>query len=123
MANILIAEDEPDIRDLMIMILEYGGHEVMGANDGAEALTLAKANEFDLFLLDVRMPGVNGYEVCRILRESDATKHTPVLFVSAKGQEAEIEAGLEAGADMYILKPFAASELIEIVGNALAKVT
>jgi DNA-binding response OmpR family regulator len=121
MAKILIAEDEPDIRDLMTMILEYGGHDVTSANDGLQALTLARANPFDLFLLDVRMPGVDGYEVCRILRETDSTQHIPVLFVSAKGQEAEIEAGLEAGADKYILKPFAPDELIEMVGNALAK--
>ena len=121
MARILIAEDEPDIRNLIALTLEFNGFEVVSVNDGFEAIEAAKLGGFDIILLDVRMPRTTGYDACRRLRELTVTKDTPIIFLSAKGQESEVEAGMEAGADEYILKPFAPNNLIERINFYLAK--
>ncbi len=112
MARILIAEDEPDIRQLIALTLQFNGYDVVTVNDGIEAIESAQGGGFDLILLDVRMPRKTGYEACRQLRALSTTKDTPILFLSAKGQESEVEAGIEAGADEYILKPFAPNVLV-----------
>jgi DNA-binding response OmpR family regulator len=109
--KILVAEDEPDIRGLITFSLKYAGFAVVEALNGEEALDMAAAENPDLVLLDVRMPKLNGYEVCKILKSQDATKGIPIVFISARGQEAEIKRGLELGAEEYILKPFAPDEL------------
>ena len=111
-AKILVAEDEPDIRELIRLTLSFRGFDVLVAEDGHAALRLADASEPDLVLLDVRMPGLSGYEVCQRLRRLDHLRETPVVFLSAKGQDAEVQNGLAAGADDYILKPFAPDELV-----------
>jgi DNA-binding response OmpR family regulator len=121
MAKILIAEDEPDIRDLIMFTLQFAGHVVVTANDGLEAVKLAESTQPDLVLLDVRMPHMNGYEACQQLRSMPATEHIPVVFLSAKGQESEINAGLQSGAVEYLLKPFAPAELVEQVSALLDK--
>ena len=121
MARILVAEDEPDIRRLITLTLEYNGFEVVSVNDGFEAVTAAKGGGFDLILLDVRMPRITGYDACRQIKELTVTKDTPIVFLSAKGQESEVEAGLEAGADEYILKPFAPNDLVERINFYLDK--
>lgn len=113
MAKILIAEDERDIRELVVFTLEFGGFEVIAATNGQEAVELARQHRPDLILLDVRMPKMSGYEACRLLKAQEETRTIPVAFLSAKGQEAEIQEGLAAGADAYILKPFAPDELIQ----------
>lgn len=120
MAHILIAEDERDIRDLIAFTLNYAGFEVTATSNGEEAY--AKAEEIipDLILLDVRMPRMSGYETCLKVKSNDLIKHIPVVFLSAKGQEAEVQTGLEAGAVEYILKPFAPDYLIERVKAILA---
>lgn len=119
MAKILIAEDEQDIRDLITLTLEFSGFEVVSARDGAEAVEIAQTANFDLILMDVRMPRMTGYEACRRLREIDLTKNTPIIFLSAKGQETEVKTGLDAGADEYILKPFAPDVLASRVREVL----
>ncbi len=115
MARILIAEDERDIRELIVFTLEFGGFQVIAAANGQEAVELARQHRPDLIILDVRMPKMSGYEACRILKSQEETRTIPVVFLSAKGQEAEIRQGMEAGADAYILKPFAPDELIQQV--------
>ncbi|WP_376790076.1 response regulator transcription factor [Thermoflexus sp.] len=115
MAKILIAEDERDIRELIVFTLEFGGFQVIAATNGQEAVELARQHRPDLIILDVRMPRMTGYEACRILKSQEETRTIPVVFLSAKGQEAEIRQGMEAGADAYILKPFAPDELIQQV--------
>lgn len=115
MARILIAEDERDIRELITFTLEFGGFQVIAATNGQEAVELARQHRPDLIILDVRMPRMTGYEACRILKSQEETRTIPVIFLSAKGQEAEIRQGMEAGADAYILKPFAPDELIQQV--------
>ncbi len=121
MARILIAEDEPDIRHLIALTLEFNGFEAVSVNDGFEAIEAAKLGGFDLILLDVRMPRTTGYDACRQIRKLTVTKDTPIIFLSAKGQESEVEAGLEAGADEYILKPFTPNDLIERINFYLTK--
>lgn len=119
MAKILIAEDERDIRDLVEFTLKFAGHEVVVASNGAMAVELAPEVMPDLILMDVRMPKMTGYEACRALKQIDAVAQIPVVFLSAKGQEGEIEQGLGAGAYEYILKPFAPDHLQQRVGEIL----
>src|SRR5512145_720576 len=102
MAKILIAEDERDIRDLIEFTLKYAGHEVIKTSNGAEAVEKAPEIKPDLILMDVRMPRMTGYEACRALKEIEAVKNTPVVFLSAKGQQSEMETGMDAGAYDYI---------------------
>ncbi|MCL7452176.1 MAG: response regulator [Anaerolineae bacterium] len=109
--KILVVEDEPDIRGLITFSLEYAGFTVVEALNGEEALDKAVVEQPDLVLLDVRMPKLNGYEVCKLLKAQDETRGIPIVFISARGQEAEIKQGLELGAEEYILKPFAPDEL------------
>jgi DNA-binding response OmpR family regulator len=118
MAKILIAEDERDIRDLITFTLRFAGHEVVATSNGEEAFFKAQEVTPDLILMDVRMPRMTGYEACKKLKEIEELKLIPVVFLSAKGQETEVQAGLEAGAVEYILKPFAPDQLTARV-NAL----
>lgn len=117
MSKILVAEDERDIRELLGFTLRYHGYEVVSAANGEEALEMALKEHPDLVLLDVRMPRMTGYEVCRLIKANEATSHIPVVFLSAKGQESEVNAGLEAGAVDYILKPFAPDDLVARVSK------
>ena len=121
MAKILIAEDERDIRDLIAFTLRFAGYEVFTAANGEEAVQLAPQVNPDLILMDVRMPRMTGYEACRILKLNPDLKDIPIVFLSAKGQEAEIQQGLEAGAEEYLLKPFAPDHLTSHVKTILAK--
>ena len=113
--RILVAEDEADIRFMTCFTLRYGGFEVFEAADGPTALARAAEQRPDLILLDVKMPGLNGVEVCRELKARPATAAIPVVFVSALGQEAEIARGRAAGAVDYLVKPFVPEDLIKRV--------
>jgi CheY-like chemotaxis protein len=119
MAKILIAEDEPDIRDLIAFILRFDGHEVVVVSNGVEALAAASQEMPGLIIMDVRMPMMTGYEACIKIKADPNLNHIPVVFLSAKGQEAEIETGLKAGAIEYLLKPFAPDELTKKVKELL----
>lgn len=119
MTRILVAEDERDIRELIAFTLRFAGFDVVLATNGAEAVEMAEASPPDLIILDVRMPKMSGYEACRRLKENPRTSSVPVVFLSAKGQDSEIQQGLASGADEYILKPFAPDELIQQVRDIL----
>ena len=121
MAKILIAEDERDIRELITFTLSFAGHQVTVTSNGEEACAAAEELLPDLILLDVRMPRMTGYEACRQIKASQKTSHIPVVFLSAKGQEVEVQTGMEAGAQEYIIKPFAPDQLSERVQEILAK--
>ena len=121
MAKILIAEDERDIRDLITFTLQFAGHNVVSVANGAEAVEKVPSVQPDLIIMDVRMPRMTGYEACRVLKAQDSTKHIPIVFVSAKGQEQEVQLGLEAGALDYILKPFVPDQLALRVKEILAR--
>jgi DNA-binding response OmpR family regulator len=119
--TVLVAEDELDIRNLITFSLEYVGYRVIQAVNGEEAVERAVVEQPDLVLLDVRMPRLNGYEACKILKTQESTKHIPIVFLSARGQETEIKHGLELGAIEYILKPFAPDELQQRVTSILGR--
>jgi len=121
MAKILIAEDERDIRDLIAFLLRFAGYEVVTASNGEEAVRLAPIENPDLVLMDVRMPRMTGYDACRLIKAEPRLKDIPVVFLSAKGQENEIQTGLVSGAEEYLLKPFAPDQLIERVRSILSK--
>jgi len=119
MSKILIAEDERDILELITFTLEYGGYEVIPTTNGEDALDMTRHERPDLVLLDVRMPRMSGYEVCTHIKADDDTRRIPVVFLSAKGQEAEVNTGYDLGAIDYILKPFSPDQLLEIIRNIL----
>jgi DNA-binding response OmpR family regulator len=121
MARILIAEDERDIRDLIAFTLQFAGHEVTATSNGEEAYASALQLIPDLILLDVRMPRMTGYEACKQLKANEKTKDIPVVFLSAKGQDTEVQSGLDVGAAEYIIKPFAPDQLTERVQAILAR--
>jgi DNA-binding response OmpR family regulator len=108
--KILVAEDDPYTRNGLVEVFEGEGHEVIAAGTGTEALELYKREEPDFVCLDIMMPGLNGYEVCREIRKQCET--VPVLFLSAKAEEIDKVVGLELGADDYIVKPFGIREVL-----------
>ena len=121
MAKIVIAEDEPDIRELIAFTLRFAGHEVIAGSNGEEGYDLTKKEHPDLSMFDVRMPKMTGYDACKKIKADPEIAHIPVIFLSAKGQENEIEQGMEAGAEEYLLKPFAPDQLAERIKAILAK--
>lgn len=121
MTKILVAEDEKDIRELIAFTLRFSNFEVVLAANGVEAVEMARAEQPTLILMDVRMPRMTGYDACRQLKEDPQTRDIPIVFLSAKGQEAEIQQGLASGATQYILKPFAPDDLIRQVKDILSK--
>jgi CheY-like chemotaxis protein len=121
MAKILIAEDERDIRDLVAFTLRFAGHEVFSASNGEEAVEMAPKINPDLILMDVRMPRMTGYEACKAMKADPDLKDIPVVFLTARGQDTEIQQGLEVGAEEYLLKPFAPDHLTSRIKTILAK--
>jgi DNA-binding response OmpR family regulator len=117
----LIAEDERDIRDLITFTLGFAGYDVIAATNGEEAFQKALEVMPDLILMDVRMPRMTGYEACKRIKAEEKIKHIPVVFLSAKGQESEVQTGLEVGAVEYILKPFSPDQLTDRVRAILGK--
>ncbi|GAB4434973.1 MAG: hypothetical protein Kow0031_16710 [Anaerolineae bacterium] len=118
---ILVAEDERDIRELIVFTLQLSGLTVVDVPNGQEAVAKATEIKPDLILMDVRMPKMTGYEACKALKANEATRHIPVVFLSAKGQETEVSTGLDLGAEEYFLKPFAPDELADRVNKILTK--
>lgn len=121
MAKILVVEDEPDIRMLTCFSLRYGGFEVVEAEHGQQAVDMVVAERPDLILMDVRMPVMDGLTACRAIKAMPDLAATPVVFLSALGQEQEIEEGRKAGAVAYILKPYVPEELINKVRSLIAE--
>ena len=108
---VLVADDDDDIRSLVAYRMEKAGYGVLQARDGEEAVRLALEHRPALAILDVMMPKADGYEVARRLREDDATKRMPIILLTARAQEADVQRGFDAGADDYIRKPFSPQEL------------
>jgi len=109
--TVLVADDDEDILQLVSFRLERAGYTVVTAADGQQALAAARQHQPDLAVLDVMMPGLNGYEVTRQLRADPATAAIPVILLTARVQEADVSRGFEAGADDYLRKPFSPQEL------------
>lgn len=117
-ARILVVDDERPLVESIRFALQREGHEVAEAADGQKALELARSGRFDLVVLDVMLPGMSGFEVCRVLRqESDV----PILLLTARSDEADRVVGLDLGADDYVTKPFSMRELLARVRAALRR--
>jgi CheY-like chemotaxis protein len=118
--RILVADDDPVILRLLQVNFNLEGYEVHTATRGEEALEKAKEHLPDIILLDVMMPGVDGWEVCRRLKEDQATAAIPVIFLSARAQDQDRRRGYELGVVAYVTKPFDPGELIEVVQRSLS---
>ncbi|GAB2682547.1 hypothetical protein GCM10027194_14360 [Thalassiella azotivora] len=119
--RVLVADDDRDIRELVAFRLEAAGFEVEQAEDGAQALERLRRSPPDLAVLDVMMPGLSGMDVTRQLRADPVTAHVPVILLTARAQEADVEAGFAAGVDDYVVKPFSPRELVSRVQAVLAR--
>ena len=124
MTKLLIADDEAGIRSLVRITLKSDAYEILEAADGKQALALAREHNPTLALLDVMMPNLTGFEVCRALKGDPATARTAVVMLTARASDADIEEGQAAGADEYLTKPFSPQALLrkvdEMLGRAVA---
>jgi CheY-like chemotaxis protein len=119
--RILVVDDDPTILRLLQVNLEMEGHEVLTAGDGHEALARLRDDAPEVVLLDVMMPGLDGWQVCEQVRADPALAATPVVILSARAQQSDLERGVQAGADAYITKPFDPLELVELVEHLAAR--
>jgi len=117
--RILVVDDDENILNLERTILEGKGFEVVAASSGGRALEILAKEAFDLILLDVMMPEIDGFTVCRKIKEDSRLKEVPVIFLTAKGGGEALAEGFESGAVMYINKPFTANKLLTIVNTML----
>ena len=113
--TVVLAEDDVDIRDLVQIVLEQLDLEVRAVGTGAEALAAGRRKVPQLFLLDITMPDMDGLDVCRVIRADEKLHGVPVIFMTARARASDVAAGIEAGADTYIIKPFGPIELREHV--------
>ncbi len=118
--KILIADDNENIREALTYLLEDEGYKLWMAKDGAEALREARNVHPDIIFLDIMMPEMNGYDVCRIIKNDPELSKTYVIMLTAKGQVGEQEHGKEVGADEYIVKPFSPMEILAKIKKLLA---
>src|SRR5712691_13348518 len=110
--RVLVVEDEPNIRELVCLHLGLEGYACDGVGDGREALTRAEAQRFDLLVLDVMIPGLDGLSLCRAVRNGRTNRDVPILMLTARREESDKVIGLESGADDYLTKPFGVRELV-----------
>jgi len=121
--KMLVVDDEPDIVELVSYNLKKEGFDVSSASDGEEALGMIRKGEFDFLILDLMLPGIQGMELCRILRNDPKTAHLPIIMLTAKGEEVDRILGLEIGADDYMSKPFSPRELVARVKAVLRRLS
>lgn len=121
MSKILIAEDQNDLREMMTLTLEFAGHLVASAADGEAAVLRAREFQPDLIIMDVHMPLLDGCQVCEQIKSDETLKQTPILLISGMANAEEIQAGLQAGAQEYMRKPFELNHLIERVDALLTE--
>ncbi|MGI4762651.1 MAG: response regulator transcription factor [Janthinobacterium lividum] len=121
MPTILLVDDEPNIVMSLEFLMRKNGYQVGIARNGTEALAAINQTPYDLVLLDVMMPDVDGYQVCRQLRQRPDRAATKVIFLSAKSQPADVQKGYDAGADLYIPKPFSTRQLMQKVRELLGE--
>ena len=119
--TILIIEDEEEISTLLSMRLKAQGYDVLVADDGLAGLEKAREHKPDLIILDVGLPRLNGFEVCRMLKFDNQYKHIPILMLTARSQAQDKKIGHEVGADIYVPKPFDAQDLLKRIGDVLQK--
>ncbi len=120
MARILLVDDEPDIRYITKRMLEKEGHEIIEACDGEECLQKLESEKPDLILLDVMMPGLKGWEVCRKIKAEEKTRSIPVVMFTVRTSEEDLEESRKCGAEAHINKPFEREELLRVVNRVLS---
>ncbi len=120
MARLLLVDDEPNIRTLTRTMLEKAGHTVEVAEHGEEALGILRERGADLVILDIAMPEMSGWEVCRIIKSDPALRHIPVLMFTVMTRDEDVNRSFESGADAHLKKPFTMRELLEAVESLLA---
>lgn len=121
MARIVIADDDPDIRELVAFKLRHDGHDITAVGDGAAAVAACTSEPPDLVILDVMMPGMSGLDAAREIRADEGLRGLPIIMLTARAQESDIEQGFQAGADDYVVKPFSPRELASRVNAVLAR--
>lgn len=121
MKRILVVDDEPDFLDIVRQVLEARGYGVASAADGAAGMAALRADRPDLVILDVNMPVMSGYDVCREIRADPALSDLPVVMLTIRNRDQEIVEGLDCGADEYMAKPFEPRELIARIRNLLER--
>ena len=119
--KILVVDDHKEMVDLISESFRLHGYTVIGAGNGQEALAKVYQEKPDLVLLDVMMPMLDGYEICHTLKMNEETKHIPIILITVKGNESDIEKGFEVRADGYVVKPFEPTELFEFAEKFLKK--
>ena len=120
--KILVVEDEQDIRDLLVFNLQKNDFNVKSVDSGDKAISLIRSDKFNLILLDLMMPGIDGFDLTRIIKSDSKTSNIPIIMLTAKGDEGDIVKGLELGADDYITKPFSIKVLIARINKVLDKI-
>jgi DNA-binding response OmpR family regulator len=118
--KILVVDDDPYILMSLEFLMKKNGYDVMVARNGTEALDIVEKQLPDIVLLDIMMPDVDGYEICRHIKKTAKLKHTKVVFMSAKSKEADIQKGYDLGAALYITKPFSTRELVKQIKELLS---
>jgi CheY-like chemotaxis protein len=121
LAKILLVDDEPEIRYITRRMLERAGHSVIEAGDGEECLNRLKSEQVDLVLLDVMMPGLKGWEVCRKIKSEERTSRIPVVMFTVRTSEEDVEQSRKCGAEAHINKPFEREELLRVVNRVLKR--
>ena len=121
MARVLVVEDDTHIRDLIVLHLGLEGLETEAVGDGMQGLALASAHAFDLILLDLMLPGMDGVSICRSIRREGPNQDVPLLMLTARREESDKVLGLESGADDYLVKPFGIRELVARVRALLRR--
>jgi CheY-like chemotaxis protein len=119
-ATILVADDEPALLRLMAFVLQKQGHIMLTASNGEDALRMVRQHRPDLVVLDIMMPRLDGFEVAQTIRADPEIAGTPIVMLSAKAQDEDVQRGLAAGVDTYITKPFAPEQLAQVVADLLS---
>lgn len=119
--KVLVVDDQADVVELLESSFALRGYQVISARNGQEALAKVYQEKPDVVLMDIMMPVFDGYEICRIIKSTTETKHIPVIFITAKGRQADIERGFELRADGYVVKPFDPLELTDFTEKILTK--
>jgi two-component system, OmpR family, response regulator MtrA len=121
MGKILVADDDVDVRTLVVLKLESSGHSVVSVENGSEAVRSCRDLQPDLVVLDLMMPGMNGLEACAEIRADPTVARTPIILLTARAQAADVDAGMAVGVDEYVTKPFSPRELASRVDSLLAR--
>ena len=121
MNKVMVVDDEPDLLETIQATLEMEGYECLVAYDGFRGLDRARTEKPDLIILDVMLPGLNGYKICRLLKFDEQYKHIPIIMLTAEAQEKDRLTGEETGADYYMTKPFSSDKLIAKIADFLGE--